>query len=612
MQTLNHRAWILAILALLGLSPLLVLEGRNLWQQEHLQFYPLAWTAAVYFLWTQISGAQQPTRLRRLVALATASAGAVVGLAAAWYFSPWLAHLSAILWFAFLVFLQCARAPMGSILAMIGLLAITLPLPFNLDNELILWLQQLSTWATAALMDGLGVPYSRQGTILQLQDKRLFVEEACSGVTSMYSLAAIALGVSLLQQSSGKVTLLSLLTIPLWSGLGNFLRLATIVVAWHYFQVDLTHGIWHTVLGAATFAIAALGWMLSALLMQIFEAPIPVDRNDLQENQWIAWFNRKPRTLPEGRGDPPGAVFQIALGSIGLLAVGLMAAAIPTGWLTFQTLLNDLRAPRITEQDEKFFPGEDGMPQQLKVEARRVRFQEEKRERTSIFGSYSRTWTYRMAGGHLLTASLDFPFTGWHRLYVCYENTGWEVTGYDLMEADPGDQGWPWVEMKLKNKYGQHGRVLFCFLDELGQHYIPQPDEVRHRLRDNSIQERARQTLPGLLKEVAKARLPNTYQFQVVLFADQPLSDETVQRMHQGFLETRDHAKSEVEKMLRRRLPSQTAQAIPFLQGHSSWQRTRDETSWSTANLLHRLSNLPSVPMAPLAPLPPFAFQEYW
>ncbi|MFY7968104.1 MAG: hypothetical protein ACOVNV_03380, partial [Pirellulaceae bacterium] len=116
MQTLNHRAWILAILALLGLSPLLVLEGRNLWQQEHLQFYPLAWTAAVYFLWTQISGAQQPTRLRRLVALATASAGAVVGLAAAWYFSPWLAHLSAILWFAFLVFLQCARAPMGSIL----------------------------------------------------------------------------------------------------------------------------------------------------------------------------------------------------------------------------------------------------------------------------------------------------------------------------------------------------------------------------------------------------------------------------------------------------------------------------------------------------------------
>jgi hypothetical protein len=67
-----------------------------------------------------------------------------------------------------------------------------------------------------------------------------------------------------------------------------------------------------------------------------------------------------------------------------------------------------------------------------------------------------------------------------------------------------------------------------------------------------------------------------------------------------------------VEKMLRRRLPSQAAQAIPFLQGHSSWQRTRDETSWSTANLLHRLSNLPSVPMAPLAPLPPFAFQEYW
>jgi exosortase len=606
MQILNHKAWILAVLALLGLSPLMVLEGRNLWQQEHLQFYPLAWSAAVYFLWTHIGRSQQQTRLRRVVAIAAACAAAVVGLGAAWYFSPWLAHLSAILWFAFLAFLQCARAPMGSILAMIGLLAITLPLPFNLDNELILWLQQLSTWATAALMDGLGIPYSRQGTILQLEDKRLFVEEACSGVTSMYSLAAIALGLSLLQQSSGKVTLMSLLTIPLWSGLGNFLRLATIVVAWHYFQVDLTHGIWHTILGAATFAIAALGWMLSALLLQIFEAPIPVDRNDLQENQWIAWFNRKPRTFPEENVAAPGAAFQIALGAIGLLAVGLLAAAIPTGWLTFQTLLNDLRAPRITEQDERFFPGEEGMPERLKVEARRVRFQEEKRERTSIFGSYSRTWTYRMAGGHLLTASLDFPFTGWQRLYVCYENTGWEVTGYDLMEADPGDQGWPWVEMKLKNKYGQHGRVLFCFLDELGQHYIPKPEEVRHRLRDNSIQERARQTLPGLLKEVAKARLPNTYQFQVVLFADQPLSESTVQRMHQGFLETRDHAKSEVEKMLRRKDPSQTAYGVPFSPRHFGWQRTSGWAPWSPPTLFRSLGDAPAVPLAELS------YQERW
>ncbi|MFM8328148.1 MAG: hypothetical protein ACKN9U_25090, partial [Pirellulaceae bacterium] len=60
MQILNHKAWILVVLALLGLSPLLVLEGRNLWQQEHLQFYPLAWSAAVYFLSTQISRSQQP------------------------------------------------------------------------------------------------------------------------------------------------------------------------------------------------------------------------------------------------------------------------------------------------------------------------------------------------------------------------------------------------------------------------------------------------------------------------------------------------------------------------------------------------------------------------
>jgi hypothetical protein len=210
-----------------------------------------------------------------------------------------------------------------------------------------------------------------------------------------------------------------------------------------------------------------------------------------------------------------------------------------------------------------------------------------------------------MAGGHLLTASLDFPFTGWHRLYVCYENTGWEVTGYDLMEADPGDQGWPWVEMKLKNKYGQHGRVLFCFLDELGQHYIPQPDEVRHRLRDNSIQERARQTLPGLLKEVAKARLPNTYQFQVVLFADQPLSEATVQRMHQGFLETRDRAKMEVQKMLRRKDPSQTAHVDQLFPGHSIWQQTTRDTPSSVPPLLRSLRDVPRTPMAP------FAFWEY-
>ena len=73
------------------------------------------------------------------------------------------------------------------------LLWLIIPPPFELDRQLILWLQSLTTRWASAVLDFLGQYHVLAGNVVEIGGRRLFVEEACSGVNSLFSAAACTL-----------------------------------------------------------------------------------------------------------------------------------------------------------------------------------------------------------------------------------------------------------------------------------------------------------------------------------------------------------------------------------------------------------------------------------
>jgi exosortase len=130
-----------------------------------------------------------------------------------------------------------------------GLLLVTLPPPFGWDKQLVSGLQSLSSFACSRLMDLTQILHVRRGNIIDISSKPLFVEEACSGVDSQYALMAVAGVLLLLGRAGFWVSLLTIITVPIWAILGNLLRIYLIVIGLEWFSTDLSQGSIHTILG---------------------------------------------------------------------------------------------------------------------------------------------------------------------------------------------------------------------------------------------------------------------------------------------------------------------------------------------------------------------------
>ena len=79
----------------------------------------------------------------------------------------------------------------------------------------------------------------QKGNIIEITARPLFVEEACSGVDSQYALMAVAGGLLLIGRAGLVVSLITIVTVPLWAILGNLLRIYSIVFALEF--LNLVH-----------------------------------------------------------------------------------------------------------------------------------------------------------------------------------------------------------------------------------------------------------------------------------------------------------------------------------------------------------------------------------
>ena len=138
------------------------------------------------------------------------------------------------------------------------LLLFMIPIPAQIYSTLTIPLQLFVSKASVWLGGLLGFPIYREGNVIHLPDQTLQVVQACSGLRSMISLLALS-------AIFGYFTLKSniLRAILFFSGipaaiLVNIIRVLLLVLAFHYFNYDLTSGTTHTIFGMAIFVLALI------------------------------------------------------------------------------------------------------------------------------------------------------------------------------------------------------------------------------------------------------------------------------------------------------------------------------------------------------------------
>ncbi|MCR9202891.1 MAG: exosortase, partial [Planctomycetaceae bacterium] len=243
-------------------GPLLWAHGQRLWAKEHFQFIPVYLAAVLYVVWQRFGSESPPPKGRWRVEPVTLCLG-LPALAVAWVIhSPWLAALSLVLvGNAVLAWFPQTRQSWR-------LLILLIPLPLNLDQQLILRLQTVSSQLASRALDVLDVPHLRQGNIMELTSRRLFVEEACSGINSVYLLLAAVMFYLVLARARWVVAVPLVISTIAWSILANALRITAIAVADQKWQIDLTAGVPHDMIGIATTLFALLAIFSTNSLLQ--------------------------------------------------------------------------------------------------------------------------------------------------------------------------------------------------------------------------------------------------------------------------------------------------------------------------------------------------------
>jgi len=213
---------------------------------------------ALLFLWERRAEILSATARPSWLGLPLLLFGTAVKLATAFYNSLFLSSASMIFTILGAVLLLGGRDLFRIVAVPVLFLLLMLPLPLPLYERVALPLQRLAAVASTTILQGLGIPSLCEGNVIELPQRTLQVEEACSGIRSLTGF--IALGVAfayLARRPMWERVALVLSTIPI-SILMNVLRvLVTALLA--YWNLDpLAKGTPHAATSLVFFGIAAL------------------------------------------------------------------------------------------------------------------------------------------------------------------------------------------------------------------------------------------------------------------------------------------------------------------------------------------------------------------
>lgn len=469
----------LAAVLLAGHVPFFVLHLINLWRyRPHYEFAPIVLVAFVWLVWKRRPSETVHTKCSRLAAWFLLLLGLACLAASVVLFSPWVGAVAAVFSAGGLMLLLAGRDAFARLLPVWLLLWLVIPPPFRLDDQLIRLLQGLTARFSGRLLEMVGVRHLLAGNVFRLPDRELFVAEACSGINSQLVLIAMSVLLVILLRRAWLHAILLIAASVFWSVVVNTTRVTLIVLAAVRWDIDLSDGWQHEVLGHAlaligVFLLLGTDQLLSGLLASVLDyrraqargeyerAPLA---NDPLSRLWNAVIARVSMEPPEptqevGTAAPPGMA-----GRRSLLAVAPFGCL---GVLQLVLLLSP-NTPEIRAEGLAAAFQEDWLPQQI-ASWERIEYNTDDRDRSSDEGQYSRRWVYRYED-HVASVSVDFPFLGWHDTTRCYKSRGWTEEKRTVRRVKHGGA---FVQVDLSKSNGEVGYLLFSLFDGAGQAVEP-------------------------------------------------------------------------------------------------------------------------------------------
>ena len=517
--------WGIAVVAILLVhGPLLYLMAQYLWKRPHYQAFPMIIAGFAWLVSMRLPLIQWPEEtdfsLRKLLWLGGSASLFAAGIL---FVSQWIGLISclATLWAS--VWYFGGRSAAYELRAPFLFLAMLTPLPLGLDISLIVTLQQ---WATAAASQGLefmDVLHTISGVAIRTATKSYMVEEACSGIQSLFAAVYAITFLGIYCRYSWLRTLLMILLTVFWVVAANGLRVFTLVYCDARFQLPLESGWRHEALGVFTYATALL---LTLSTDQFLRFLFPVMSEELIDVQ-VKFHEQVSRPLEDfmfGLLDRPRVVGRLAvIAPAVLFAIFFVGGGIAMARTLFFSA--KVVAPALPSQFESNMQqfAEDSLPAEING-WKLTGFDQITRGPGDLFGGLcSSRWSYQGHGLNMII-SLDGYYDAWHKLAVCYGGLGWTVESAEnktsVQSLPNGEKATIWhTAYRMHRDLRHRGVVIFSCFDSHRTSVTPPPAEesMRIALRDRLRSAFRSQQTP------AAAYTPPVFQIQLLLESDREI-----------------------------------------------------------------------------------------
>lgn len=455
-----------------------------LWSRDHYQYFPLVLCASAGLAWYRLQDAKwDHTPCLTFRVLAFGIAAFPLFAAAALFQSNWLGSLEGILLLWTLIWFYGGSTIADQLRGPVFLLLLAIPIPLNFDLKLIIRLQQIATAAASSLLDMLHVWHSTSGVAITTIQKSFMVEEACSGIHSLFSCLCAVIFVCVFRRSGFIRILINAIQTAGWVIAANAFRVFLVVYTFSKWELPLDKGWPHEALGVLTYALA-LGLSLSTDRLFLFLIPIsqtgsmkPATVYNATERvitQWLTLVGsstkRINRFLNAGRLKEQPSRWILA-GILVLLFAPLASlnyARAITNLRAVATAPNSAGTPSFIGNMSKIVT-DNAVP--LKVDQWKL-VDTARINRTPDDPQGTNSTVFTFAGeGLTATFSVDGYYSEWHDLAYCYTGLGWKLKSQqNFKDASSGNHI---TQLSLYTDDGQYSVSYFSCFDSRKQSVKP-------------------------------------------------------------------------------------------------------------------------------------------
>ena len=150
------------------------------------------------------------------------------------------------------------RPLLRSLMPAWAFLGLAVGLPLNVDQELISRLQAMTSRIGSLALDTLGIFHVMEGNVVRVSGREFGVEEACSGIYSLFSIIFCTLFFVFWARRPPVRAIVTMVAAACWVLAGNIVRVVAVVYLETRWGVDVSSGWRHDLLSLVVFGATLL------------------------------------------------------------------------------------------------------------------------------------------------------------------------------------------------------------------------------------------------------------------------------------------------------------------------------------------------------------------